>query len=94
MEYKRPFIPDETTTVKFIRQTVVSEKELEKLYVDTGDKEVPIKEWVKQIVADNINDLLKELYILFHYGIEDKSVISQEADRQIVEILQKAMRGE
>lgn len=45
-------------------------------------------------MTDNIKDLLKELYILFHYGIEDKPIISQEADRQIVEILQKAMRGE
>ena len=52
MEYKRPFIPSDTTTVGFIKKTVVTEKELEKLYVDTGDKEVMIKEWIKQIIAE------------------------------------------
>lgn len=47
-DYKPSWKRDKTT-VTFMRDTVVSEKELEKLYVDVGGKEIKFLEWIKQM---------------------------------------------
>lgn len=47
-----------------------------------------------QTMDKDLKKLLEKLYVLFHYGINDKAVISQEADQRIVEILDDVLRGE
>lgn len=48
-DYKPPMIIDDRITVKFVRDTVVSEKELEKVFVEKDGKEMSLVEWIKQV---------------------------------------------
>lgn len=50
-DYVYTRMPSEKTKLKFARDTVISEKELDKLYVNVCGEEIPFIEWIKSIIA-------------------------------------------